>query len=566
MKNKYIQIPTVVLLIIAVVVMTFVNAFSTKQNKIELEAKYEVEKQVLADSLNELEATVIELNSKIQSFAEERVGGFNFVGGKNYFLYGSGVGSSDTSLKLTSFKMPVAEINLTMTNFGDIGYGTIDPGSATKQEFISFTGITQNADGTATLTGVTRGLLFVSPYTASSTLQKAHTGGAIFVISNPPQLYNELATKKNDESITGTWNYPSTSPPRYDFVPPNHSTGSSVASTSEFASVAYVNATGAGSNVSASESVRGEVELATQAEMASSTPTGGTGASLALYTVYATSSPYTTGMYIPITEPNGKISSVFINLNSSYTWTGPQTFSGPVVFNTIPTGGNVIVASSTPQTITWDWRGTAVDDWQGGESVCPVGSGFNATAIAGNKLRISKDGASTDNKCAESISLDISSTTPAFSMNPVFSVTASSTPPSSAASISCYFVLGSVGTGGTGADISTSTRKHMGFQLRWSAAMGNGEVHLVNGDGSAQTSTKISGWNIRNDLTMTAVQRGSAAIDFFINGTKVGTHTTNLPTGAFSTTDVVQFFLDAEATTAETYACNVGKGSVNLGR
>jgi hypothetical protein len=45
----------------------------------------------------------------------------------------------------------------------DIVYGTIAP-KTSSSEFISFTGITQNADGTATLTGVTRGLAKKYPF------------------------------------------------------------------------------------------------------------------------------------------------------------------------------------------------------------------------------------------------------------------------------------------------------------------------------------------------------------------------------------------------------------------
>lgn len=132
----------------------------------------------------------------------------NFVGGKVYTLQGSGVNSSATSIILTSFDTPVTNTNLVMSDFGSIGYGTIEPQSSSRREFISFTSVTQNGDGTATLTGVTRGLSFVSPYTASSTLQLSHSGGSRFIISNPPQLYNEAAFKGNNEVLTGFWEAP----------------------------------------------------------------------------------------------------------------------------------------------------------------------------------------------------------------------------------------------------------------------------------------------------------------------------------------------------------------------
>lgn len=137
----------------------------------------------------------------------------NEVAGIPYYLYGSGAAAADTTVTLTSFKQPVSQTPLTITDFGDTGYITLEPGNTTRQEFISFTGVTQNSDGTATLTGVTRGLGNVSPYTASSTLRKAHGGGTSVVVSNSPQFYQRFAKKASDETITGTWSiiYPTAS-------------------------------------------------------------------------------------------------------------------------------------------------------------------------------------------------------------------------------------------------------------------------------------------------------------------------------------------------------------------
>jgi hypothetical protein len=126
----------------------------------------------------------------------------NFVQVQKLSLSGAGISLSDTSITLTSFKLPDRSTNVTMANFGDTGYAVLEPGTS-REENISFTGITQNAGGTATLTGVTRGLGFVSPYAAVSANRKAHAGGAILVISNSAPFYNELSGKDNDETITG---------------------------------------------------------------------------------------------------------------------------------------------------------------------------------------------------------------------------------------------------------------------------------------------------------------------------------------------------------------------------
>jgi len=224
----------------------------------------------------------------------------NAVAGKTYTLYGGGISSSDTSIVLTSFKIPVSDVPYSMGNFGDgvnaKGYLTIEPGSATKQEFISFTGLTQNSDGTATLTGVSRGLAPVYPYTASTTYQKAHPGGSVVVISNPPQLYEAI----------------------YSYID---------------------NATTSGA-VDAAASVKGIVEVASGLEAASSTPVGGgnTTAPLALTTSISTSSAPSSGNVIPVTQADGNLSTSFLPdsfgsttvrvYTSTSTWTKPATSTG----------------------------------------------------------------------------------------------------------------------------------------------------------------------------------------------------------------------------------------------
>jgi hypothetical protein len=129
---------------------------------------------------------------------------YNTTGGGTYRLQ-STVTSSQSTVALSSFKEPVSNILYTMSYLNSsIEYGTIEPQTNTK-EFISFSGITQNADGTATLTGVVRGLGFSYPYTSSSTLQQAHPAQAIFILSNPPQLTNQYANKNNNEVVVGEW-------------------------------------------------------------------------------------------------------------------------------------------------------------------------------------------------------------------------------------------------------------------------------------------------------------------------------------------------------------------------
>lgn len=135
------------------------------------------------------------------------MGTFRPFGGKVYFLNGS-ISSTATSITLSSFAEPVSGTLYTMALLDtDIVYATISP-KTSSSEFISFTGITQNADGTATLTGVTRGLAKKYPFTASATFRLPHSGQSQFIISNPPQLYNEYVTLDNAETIVGEKTFP----------------------------------------------------------------------------------------------------------------------------------------------------------------------------------------------------------------------------------------------------------------------------------------------------------------------------------------------------------------------
>jgi hypothetical protein len=131
---------------------------------------------------------------------------YNPFGAQTYTL-GSSISSTDTSILLSSFLEPVTGTPYTMVLINsDIAYGTISP-KTTSSEFISFTGITQNADGTATLTGVTRGLAKKYPFTASASYRLPHAGQSQFIISDAPQVFKKYATLENDESVTGDWDF-----------------------------------------------------------------------------------------------------------------------------------------------------------------------------------------------------------------------------------------------------------------------------------------------------------------------------------------------------------------------
>lgn len=265
------------------------------------------------------------------------LGAFNPTGGGTYRLQSS-VGGSDTTLTLSSFKEPVSNIKYTMSYLNSsIEYATIEPQTSTK-EFVSFTGITQNSDGTATLTGLTRGLGFSYPYTASTTLQQSHSGQSIFILSNPPQLTNQYANRNNDDSILGLWNFTQ--------APIDNGTSTS---TLQFATRGYVNSIAIQGAATATPTTSGIGLLATGAQAAAGTYT--LTSPYLLSTLISTSTRFGDGNNkAVITKTNDGIQNTidpnFIATSSNYTWGGINTYSGALVANATST-----LASSTITTL-----------------------------------------------------------------------------------------------------------------------------------------------------------------------------------------------------------------------
>lgn len=157
------------------------------------------------------------------------------AGGGTYTLATS-ISSTDTTIILSSFTEPVSGTPYTMVLLGtDIVYGTIAP-RTTQSEFISFTGITQNADGTATLTGVTRGLAKKTPFTSNATYKLPHAGQSVFIMSDVPQLFNEYLVNENTETITGA--------KTFSVTPVNN--GGNPVNPTDLATKAYVDLTATG--------------------------------------------------------------------------------------------------------------------------------------------------------------------------------------------------------------------------------------------------------------------------------------------------------------------------------
>lgn len=148
-----------------------------------------------------------------------------YVQAQKFQIAGSGISSSATSLNLVSFKIikPNGSTrDITMADFGDLGLMVLEPGVARKEETISFTGVTQNGDGSATLTGVTRGITPFSPYGADPSYTSSHSGFVTAILSNPAKMYSNFIGPSDNVTVTGLWDFPypttATSPATKQYV------------------------------------------------------------------------------------------------------------------------------------------------------------------------------------------------------------------------------------------------------------------------------------------------------------------------------------------------------------
>lgn len=250
-----------------------------------------------------------------QPAAAPLAGNFNTTGGGTYNLQAT-ITSSQTTIQLSSFLEPQSGIPYTMTYLNSsVEYATIGP-QTSQSEFISFTGITQNNDGSATLTGVQRGLDRSYPYTASTTLALPHAGQTRLILSNPPQVYNSYGALANPNTWAAVNTFGSTTPPQYDADP----TWANF-TTEVLASVAYVNSVVAAGAANGSETVKGIYQLATTAQAALSTSLGSTGARLALGSNLATSTPGLATVTGDIPTLTGSfLNQVFLNLTQAFTF------------------------------------------------------------------------------------------------------------------------------------------------------------------------------------------------------------------------------------------------------
>lgn len=186
-----------------------------------------------------------------------------YVQALTQYLAGSGVIIGATSITLTSLTDIYGNSITSISSFGDKGYITLEPDS-TNEEGATFTSVTANANGTVTLGGVST-ILAQSPYTETSGLLRAHAGGTKLVITDNVAFWNTFANVNNLNTFVVL--------PQSAATPTN---------SSDLATKAYVDSVAVAGAPNATLTVKGIVQLATQAQVLAKTATGSTGAALSV--------------------------------------------------------------------------------------------------------------------------------------------------------------------------------------------------------------------------------------------------------------------------------------------
>jgi len=177
-------------------------------------------------------------------------------------LYQAGAGNiiGATTVVLTSLADIYGNV-LTMTDFGTKGYITLEPDTS-NEEGATFTGITANANGTYSLTGVST-ILAKSPYTETSGLVRQHSGGSKVVVTDNVAFWNTFANTQNTNTFTVLPQSAATPSANADFVTKVYADGLAIAGAPN-----------------ASLTVKGIVQESTQAQTDARTAAGSTGAEL----------------------------------------------------------------------------------------------------------------------------------------------------------------------------------------------------------------------------------------------------------------------------------------------
>jgi hypothetical protein len=239
--------------------------------------------------------------------------------------------------------------SLTTAKIGDFIVITINPG-ADNEEKISASAVSVSGT-TATWTIINRGLSFTENAQVTANIKQHAIGETVIISNDDHYLYSQYVNVDDAQTISGIKTF-SASP-----IVPTPTTDMQAATKK------YADDLAIAGSPDATESVKGIIEIATQAELYASTSVGSTGARLVLPLTYATTTNYKyylgtgaqPGAYIPITDPTtGQLDPSLVNFDFAYsgnnTITGLVTYSATTTFATTTHTIVYVGTTTAPQT------------------------------------------------------------------------------------------------------------------------------------------------------------------------------------------------------------------------
>lgn len=233
----------------------------------------------------------------------------------------SKIGSTDTSMSLVSTS---TDDGTNLTNGTVYGF-VIDVGTS-DEEYVLGT-VSSSA-----IISMTRGVSVITGNTSISDLKKEHRRGASIKITDAPVLMVLARMLNGDETIPNVLKYDN---------PKTLTASSSLVDKNYADNLSFIG------SPDASLTQKGIVEKARRDELANGSSTGDTTAPLFISASYANATSSATST-VPVTQPNGKLSSGFIDQTANYTWSGTSTLSG----NNILSGTTTISGNATLSTTT----------------------------------------------------------------------------------------------------------------------------------------------------------------------------------------------------------------------
>jgi hypothetical protein len=278
----------------------------------------------------------------------------NFIQAQPFTLAGSGTSIGDVTILLNSMYGIDGATTIVTADLGSYAFATIEPGNGTNEEAIIFTGVTQNANGTATLTGVSS-IGFKQPYTVTTGLAKTHAGASKLVLSNDAAFYNNFTLYLNAIAGAGAANASTAvkglaqaaTTAQINAGTATGSTGAVLFMTPDAFATSSVATAAAIVGINASSTVRGIVQEATATQINNGTATGSTGAELYL-------NPAVPGSY-PMGISAATVAKTYFNTHLPFVQFMAQTSAGSPTFPfwtktsavTVPSGGLQALFQST---------------------------------------------------------------------------------------------------------------------------------------------------------------------------------------------------------------------------